>query len=123
MLKMLLATLLLYFPSSMVSADDARPTKYVNLNIAGEMKKMRESNPSHYERVQAILEGLAERRSSDVPNWMRTRFEARNVVYTDILLTTEPAQRDLSFVLDDTAYRARVTLEGGRAQVWPIKNP
>jgi hypothetical protein len=86
------------------------------------MDKLRTKNPAHYEKVQAIINGLGSRGHGEVPRWLRTNFDAKDVSYSDILLVTHPPQRDLSFVLEKTTYRARVTLEGSGAKVYPVRN-
>jgi len=115
-------SLLLSLSAQYALATDTSPPKQVNLNVPGIMMTLRESRPTHFEKIQAIVRDLRNHDDQDVPRWMQTNFNAKNVLYSRILLTTSPAQRDLSFVLDDTRYRGRVTLERGGAQIFPIKS-
>jgi len=48
-------------------------------------------------------------------------FDARNVSYAPILLTSDPPKRRLSFALDDTRYEAVVTLTNVRAEIDPLR--
>jgi len=101
-------------PSKVVIIQGASlPFKLVDLNAPGAMKRVRETNPEHYEKIQEIIRGLKTRSARDVPGWIRTSFKAKRVLYSDILLTSAPAQRDLSFVLDDMSYYIRVYVSKG----------
>lgn len=95
---------------------------YVDLNAPNAFERLKVSNPKHYESVQAILQGLAKRDPHEVAAWIRTSFNATNVLYDDILLVTEPPQKELVFVLDKVRYRARVTLERNAAKIYTIRN-
>ena len=107
--------------SAAATAENVKPTRYVNLNASGVLDKLRESNSAHYAKIQKILAGLDNRSGADVPYWMHTKFRAKNVGYSPYLLTTSPPQRDLSFVLGNTEYSARVTLMPGTAMIFPMK--
>src|SRR6266480_3222360 len=102
-------------------ADETRSSRYVNLNVEGAIEQLRLSNPAHYEKIGNIIEGLSRQPHAQVERWLRTSFQAKDVSYSDILLTSEPPQRDLSFVLDDTLYSARVTLSRNKARIYPVK--
>lgn len=104
-------------------AEDIRPTKHVNLNVPGAMEVIRVTNPGHHKKVQAIVRGLDSHAHEEIPGWLRTTFNAKEVTYSRILLTTLPPQRDLFFILDNTSYRGRVTLDRRGAQIFPIKSP
>ena len=107
MLRVAFASIALLFVSLVVAAPPAE--KVVNLNAPGAMQALERSNPAHHKKIVAILEGVTEQKIKDVPKWLQTAFDARSVQYTSVLLVSDPPKRDLSFVLDDTRYRARVT--------------
>ena len=98
-------------------ADDRRPIRHVNLNAPGALEKVKESNPRHYETFVQILDGLNERPPESVARWMQTSFQARNVYYSPILLTSYPPLRDLTFTLDNLRYYARVRLASEGAKL------
>lgn len=104
-------------------AEDVRSIRHVNLNVPGIMEEIRVTRPAHYEIVRAIVRGLDSHADREIPRWLRTTFNAREATYSNILLTTSPPQRDLSFVLDDTRYRGRVTLDRKGAQIFPVRSP
>jgi hypothetical protein len=67
------------------------------------------------------MEGIFQRSDTAVPRWIRTNFDAHDVSYAPILLTSDPAKKRLSFALDDTRYEAVVTLTNVRAEIVPLK--
>ena len=121
MLRVLSVALLLASAFA-VWGQELQRLKHVNLNAPGAMERLQASNPAHYGKVQEILEGLPKRPSGSVAGWLRTSFQARDVSYRDLLRTSYPAQRDISFVLDDTRYAARLTMRDEGARVYPAKD-
>jgi hypothetical protein len=122
MLRKVIVGLLFLLSPSTLFADESRPPKYVYLNAPGALEKLQKTNPSHYAKIQTIVSGLENRIHGDVPRWIRTTFDAKDVSYSNILLTTSPPQRDLSFMLDGTRYHGRVTLMSSGATIFTIKN-
>jgi hypothetical protein len=103
------------------SAEEPVRLEQVDLNRPEALEKLRASRPAHYERVQGILGGLDRHGSLGVPDSITAKYEASSVRYSSLMLTSDPPQRDLSFVLDDTRYRARVRLAPGGAQIVPVR--
>ena len=104
-----------------VVAGDADPRRTVNLNRPDSLEALQQSNPAHYEKVRKILDGILEQPDAAVPRWIQTHFDARNVSYVPILMTSAPPKRRLSFALDETRYEAVVTLTNVRAEIVPLK--
>ena len=107
---------------ALVSCNASPPpaVRKIDLNVPGVMESLRATNPRHYEQIQEILKGLEKQK--DVPKWMQSTFEAKNVSYSTIFLTTEPPQRNLSFVLEETLYHSVVTVEGSHVAIYPVKH-
>jgi hypothetical protein len=80
----------------------------VNLNRPGAMEALARENPAHYAKIEKILDEVQRHPAESVPGWMKTSFDADSVEYSDLLKTTYPAQRQLSFTLDKMHYRAIV---------------
>jgi hypothetical protein len=97
----------------------AGPT--IDLDTPGALETLEQANPAHYAKVKRILEGVTRRPDADVPRWMRVGFDARDVDYAPIVLTSHPAQRRLSFALDDTRYQAVIVLTHLRGDIVPLK--
>jgi hypothetical protein len=107
--------------TAVAAAGQATPGRAINLNEPGALEALQHSNPTHYKKVRKIMEGLFQRPDIAVPRWIQTNFDARNVSYAPILLTSDPPKRRLSFALDDTRYEAVVTLTNVRAEIVPLR--
>lgn len=122
MLRLILFIVLLGF-HHIASAQNLRPAQYVNLNASGAMEQIRAANRAHYEKIQAITEGLGQQPDGEGAQWIRTSFGASHVLYSSFLLTSYPPQKDIAFTLDSTRYYGRVMLRRGRAEFFLIKSP
>jgi len=83
------------------------------------MEALQNSNPTHYQSVHRILEGVLRQPDAAVPRWMRTNFDAQDVTYVPIVLTSHPPKKRLSFSLDATRYEAIVILTNVRGEIVP----
>ena len=89
--------------------QDSGPSRLdLDLNRPGAMEALERENPAHYAKVEQILAEVQRHPAESVPGWMKTKFDADSVEYSDLLKTTDPAQRQLSFTLDKMHYRAIV---------------
>jgi hypothetical protein len=88
---------------SVAGAADGR----IDLNKPGAMEQLQRNNPRHYAKITTILEGLAEQPDEQVPQWMKTTFEAKNVIWAPLVLTSYPPRKRLSFELETIQYEAR----------------
>ena len=102
-------------------ASDVPLGRAVDLNAPGALETLQRANPTHYEKVRKILEGVLQRSDADVPRWMQANFDARDVRYLPIVLTSHPPQRRLSFALDATRYEAVVVLRNVRGEIVPAR--
>jgi hypothetical protein len=116
--KLLVAAALAFLWMPAAVAGDT-PARVVNLNDPDALERLQRSNPAHYAKVRRIVEGLSRQRDADVPRWIRTDFDARDIRYAPILLTSDPPKKHLSFALDDTRYEAVVTLVHMRGEIVP----
>ena len=107
---------------SPASARDPVLPSFVNLNAPDSMERLKASSPDHHAKIQRILSGVSGKATGDVAGWIRTSFNATDVIYTDVILVSFPPQKDLVFVLDNVQYRARLTLERDRAVIYPVRN-
>jgi hypothetical protein len=119
--KLIAAPVLALLWTAVAVAGDATQGHTINLNEPGALEALQHSNPTHHEKVRKIMEGIFQRPDTAVPRWIQTNFDARNVSYAPILLTSDPPKRRLSFALDDTRYEAVVTLTNVRAEIVPLK--
>jgi len=103
------------------SASADAPRRTVNLSEPGKLEELQRDNPAHYQKVRKILDSVLIQPESKVRSWMQTTFDARDVRYAPIILTTYPPRRDLSFTLDDTQYLVRLTLTHVQPRMRPAK--
>lgn len=119
-LKIDAAAFLLLTLSSIASAQST-PRRTVDLDAPGALAALQQSNPAHYVKVRTILDDVLRRKDADVPRWLRTRFDARDVSYQPVVLTSYPPKRRLSFALDDTHYLVVITLINVDSAIVPLK--
>ena len=93
----------------------------VDLDRPGAIEALERTSPDHATKVRLILERVARTPDAEVPRWMRVTFDARDVDYAPIVLTSHPAKRRLSFVLDGTRYAAVIVLTGVRGDIVPLR--
>ena len=105
----------------LVSLANARSPEMRNLNEPGALEALQRDNPAHYQTVRQILDNILKQPESQVPRWLRTTFNAQDVRYLRVLLTSDPPKRDLSFTLDDTRYKTRLTLTNDGVKIMPAK--
>jgi hypothetical protein len=87
------------------------PANGVRLDAPGALEALRAANPEHYARAVGILRVAAEMPCEGLPRVIQADFQAALAQCRGaLLLTSWPAQRDVSFVLGDTLYAARITL-------------
>jgi len=86
--------------------------RVVDLDAPGALEALALNNRGHYERVRAILSEVQAQPEADVPRWLEARFDARDVAYGALLLTSLPPKRHLSFAIDDVRYHTLLTVQG-----------
>jgi hypothetical protein len=119
--RLLAAAILVLLWTAVAAAGDATPGRAFDLDEPGALETLRRSNPRHYEKVRKILDGVLQQPDANVPRWIQTTFDGRNVKYIPIVLTSHPPQRRLSFALDATRYEAVVVLTTIRGDIVPAK--
>jgi len=121
MSKLIAAAVLVMLWTAGVIAGDAPPTHTVNLNKPGALEALQQSNPIHYDKVRKILDGILQQPDATVPRWLQANFDARNISYAPIVMTSDPPKKRLAFALDETHYEAVVTLANVHAEMVPLK--
>ena len=94
----------------------------IDLNVPGNLEAIERDHPDHFAKIGRILAGVSRQPPTEhaVATWMRTQFDARNIRYADLIMTSLPPKKRLEFRLDDTAYVAVITLTSWRAAVVPV---
>lgn len=115
-MRILLAALL----ASATLAANAGPTlrQQVDLDSPGALERVQRDNPAHAKAITRILREAPYRRPQGLAGWVRTAFDAK-MASAMLIKTSYPPQARLEFVLDDTEYRAMVTLRNVEPAVTP----
>lgn len=69
----------------------------VNLSVTGAFEKLAHDSPAHYRAVEQLLAGIQQRAEADIPSWIQTTFDARDVEFAKPLLVTNPPKRQLGW--------------------------
>ena len=103
------------------TAADLDVRRMVDLDAPRAMERVRSGNPTHFDKIVKIIEGVTQQPDSAVPRWVRVNFDAREVNYRPIVMTSHPPKRRLSFALDDTRYEVVVVLTNTSGAVIPAR--
>ena len=106
---------------TLTAAGPVTLTRTVDLDSPGVLEALERSNPTHYEKVLKIVEGVVRQPDAKVPQWIAVTFNGRDVGYAPVVMTSYPPKRRLSFALDDTRYVTIVTLTNVRGDVVPAR--
>lgn len=82
--------------------------RYIKLDNPDEMLKLKKNNPDLYARVHAIIRAGRTVSSDSFPSWVKIHHHADNGQASDILYTSWPSQRRMSFTLDGTSFSGLV---------------
>lgn len=104
------------------AAAEERPVRrVVDLDAPGVFEAIQTSNPTHYDKIRQILQGVLQQPEARVAQWMLTTFNARDVSYVPVVLTSHPPQRRLAFALDATRYEITLVLTNVRGEIVPAR--
>ena len=106
---------------AVAAAGDIALRRTVDLDAPGAMEHLRATNPSHFDKIVKIVEGVVRQTDSAVPRWLRVNFDARDVAYRPVVMTSYPPKRRLAFALDDTRYEVVVVLTNATGVITPAK--
>jgi hypothetical protein len=102
-----------------VSAQDAAS---VDLDDPAAVARLKETKPAHYEKIQRILAGLAERPQRVDERWLEVNFNATGVYLSAFLYKTSlPPKQHLQFRLDETSYSMNLTRSDITASFVPVR--
>ena len=121
MFRLLVITVLLSIWASLAAADEPAVRRVVDLDARDAMEALQTSNPIHYAKVRRILDGILHQPEARVSHWMLVNFDARDVTYVPVVLTSHPPQRRLTFALDATRYEVTLVLTNVRGNIVPAR--
>ena len=99
---------------------DVKATQRVDLDTPGALARVQRDHPEHVRAITEILREAPHQRPQALSGWVRTAFDAR-MASAMLIKTSYPPQARLEFVLDDTEYRALVTLRNVEPSVTPAR--
>ena len=103
------------------NAGDIALRRTVDLDAPGAMERVHATNPTHFDKITKIIEGVTKQPETAVPGWLQVNFDARDVNYRPVVMTSYPPKRRLTFALDDTRYEAVVVLTNVSGTVTPVR--
>jgi hypothetical protein len=62
----------------------------VDLNAPEALTRLQAANPTHYEKVIAILAEIRSKPPEQVSKWLQVDFDARDAIYSRLLLVSFP---------------------------------
>src|SRR2546426_11788664 len=77
-------------PLSSIASGQPGPRRTVDLDAPGALAALQQSNPEHYVKVRTILTDVLLRQDAEVPRWLQASFNARDISYQPIVLTSHP---------------------------------
>jgi hypothetical protein len=92
-----------------------------DLNQPGALERLSRENPFHYAMIRRILAGVDEVPEHAVGRWMKSQFNATDVTYSAVLMTSAPPRKQLSFTLETTRYSAVLTLTPDGARLFSTR--
>ena len=117
-MKLVLAALLA--GSAFPSHAGVEAGRHVDLDVPGSLAQAQPDKPTHFRAITRILQEAPQRKPQTIAGWVRTAFEAR-MASALLVKTSYPPQARLEFVLDDTEYRAMVTLRNVEPSLMPAR--
>ncbi len=101
----------------------APPKTYRNLDEPGELEKLSESNPEHYEKIKDIINQIAEKEPTEIEKWLKVDYGVSSVNLSDLKwLTTDPPKKRLDFVLEEASYRLTITIYSHEPKAYKLED-
>jgi len=98
--------------AALMIAGGSNAAGTIDLDVPGKLEAIERDNPDHFSKIERILAEVPRQPPNQkaVAEWMRTRFQARDVQYSDLVMASLPPKKRLRFSLDDTSYVKIFTL-------------
>jgi hypothetical protein len=89
-----------------LAANAATPPvkRSVNIGDPDAMKQFSKSNPATFAKAQGLLCEIDTRPARGAKEWARTKYGAESLEHVDLMQTSEPAKKRISFILDDMRF-------------------
>jgi hypothetical protein len=120
--RLVSTAVLVFLWTGVTAAGDVAPRRFVDLSEPGALEALRQSNPTHFEKVRQIIRQPHALEALQQSNPTRFDKEARQIIESCVLpnvnardvmfgpyLASYPEKRYLRFTLDGTRYAVFVT--------------
>jgi hypothetical protein len=97
------------------------PRCTVDLNQPEALQRLARENPFHFAMIRRILAGVDTVPEHTVGRWMKAQFNATDVTYSPVLLTSDPPKKLLAFTLETTHYSALLSLTPDGARLVALR--
>jgi hypothetical protein len=94
----------------------------VDLNQPEALQRLARENPFHFAMIRRILAGVDTVPEHTVGRWMKAQFNATDVTYSPVLLTSDPPKKLLAFTLETTHYSALLSLTPDGARLVALRH-
>jgi hypothetical protein len=105
----------------MLAAGSTLAAEVIDLDQADTLAALRRDDPQRYVTIVRLLDDASRIAPSDARGLLHVRYDAEDVNFSQILLTSDPPQRRLSFRLVDASYRATVRIKEPVARALPAR--
>jgi hypothetical protein len=85
--------------ATLVQAAGPAIKHYVNIGNPASMQKFATSDPETFARALQLIHDIERKPIRDAKAWAKTNFGAEELVYFPMLKTSDPAKRQISFVI------------------------
>jgi hypothetical protein len=113
-----LSMIAVFAAATLATLATAQP-KDIDLDAPGALESLSRDDPAHYATVAQILDDASRIAPATARGLLHVRYHADDVELGQLLLTSFPAKRHLSFRLADVTYRATVPIREPVARVMP----
>src|SRR4051812_10122186 len=78
--------------------------RYVNIGNPQSMEKFAKADPDTFAKALRLIHDIERRPLSDAKAWAKANFDADELIYFPMLKTSDPAKRQISFVIGDARF-------------------
>ena len=90
--------------SASTYAADPKIKHYVNIGNRESMEKFAQVDPDTFAKALRLIHDIERTPVRDTKAWAKTNFGAEELVYFAMLKTSDPAKRQISFIIGDARF-------------------
>jgi hypothetical protein len=78
--------------------------RYVSIGNPESMEKFAKADPDTFAKAMKLIHDIERKPVRDAKVWAKTNFNADELVYFPMLKTSDPAKRQISFIIGETRF-------------------